>query len=76
MVCGICIGSSLALNGAVAHAFNDVFFKGLLFMAAARCSMSRDERRPGISAVGVRASADGIRPQYQDAGSTRLSGAW
>jgi multicomponent Na+:H+ antiporter subunit D len=33
MVCGIGIGSSLALNGAVAHAFNDVFFKGLLFMA-------------------------------------------
>ena len=33
MVCGIGIGSALALNGAVAHAFNDVFFKGLLFMA-------------------------------------------
>ena len=33
MVCGIGIGSSLALNGAVAHAFNDVFFKGLLFMS-------------------------------------------
>ena len=33
MVCGIGIGSALALNGAVAHAFNDVIFKGLLFMA-------------------------------------------
>ena len=33
MVCGIGIGTSLALNGAVAHAFNDVIFKGLLFMA-------------------------------------------
>ncbi len=33
MVCGIGIGTSLALNGAVAHAFNDVFFKGLLFMS-------------------------------------------
>ena len=32
MVCGIGIGTSLALNGAVAHAFNDVIFKGLLFM--------------------------------------------
>ncbi|WP_395341562.1 Na(+)/H(+) antiporter subunit D [Ningiella sp. W23] len=32
MVCGIGIGSALALNGAVAHAFNDVIFKGLLFM--------------------------------------------
>ena len=33
MVCGIGIGTSLALNGAVAHAFNDVIFKGLLFMS-------------------------------------------
>ena len=32
MVCGIGIGTNLALNGAVAHAFNDVLFKGLLFM--------------------------------------------
>ncbi|GAA0858216.1 Na(+)/H(+) antiporter subunit D [Aliiglaciecola litoralis] len=32
MVCGIGIGTELALNGAVAHAFNDVIFKGLLFM--------------------------------------------
>ncbi len=33
MVCGIGIGTSLALNGAVSHAFNDVLFKGLLFMS-------------------------------------------
>ena len=33
MVCGIGIGTALALNGAVAHAFNDVLFKGLLFMS-------------------------------------------
>lgn len=32
MVVGIGIGTSLALNGAVAHAFNDVIFKGLLMM--------------------------------------------
>jgi multicomponent Na+:H+ antiporter subunit D len=32
MVCGIGIGTQLAINGAVAHAFNDVLFKGLLFM--------------------------------------------
>lgn len=32
MVCGVGLGSALALNGAVAHAFNDVIFKGLLFM--------------------------------------------
>lgn len=33
MVVGIGIGTDLAINGAVAHAFNDVLFKGLLFMS-------------------------------------------
>jgi len=33
MVTGIGIGTALAVNGAVAHAFADVIFKGLLFMA-------------------------------------------
>ena len=33
MVCGIGIGTQLALNGAISHAFNDVIFKGLLFMS-------------------------------------------
>jgi multicomponent Na+:H+ antiporter subunit D len=33
MVCGIGVGTALALNGAVSHAFNDVIFKGLLFMS-------------------------------------------
>ena len=33
MVVGIGLGSALALNGAVSHAFADVMFKGLLFMA-------------------------------------------
>jgi multicomponent Na+:H+ antiporter subunit D len=33
MVCGIGIGTTLAINGAVSHAFNDVIFKGLLFMS-------------------------------------------
>ncbi len=32
MVVGIGIGTDLALNGAISHAFNDVIFKGLLFM--------------------------------------------
>ncbi|MDH3666321.1 MAG: Na(+)/H(+) antiporter subunit D [Paracoccaceae bacterium] len=32
MVCGIGIGTAMALNGAISHAFNDVVFKGLLFM--------------------------------------------
>ncbi len=33
MVIGVGIGTSLALNGAVSHAFADVLFKGLLMMA-------------------------------------------
>ena len=33
MVCGIGVGTALALNGAVGHAFNDILFKGLLFMS-------------------------------------------
>ncbi len=33
MVTGIGIGTALAINGAVSHAFNDVVFKGLLFMS-------------------------------------------
>jgi len=32
MVVGIGIGTHLAMNGAIAHAFNDILFKGLLFM--------------------------------------------
>ena len=33
MVVGIGIGTELAINGAVSHAFNDVLFKGLLMMS-------------------------------------------
>jgi multicomponent Na+:H+ antiporter subunit D len=33
MVVGVGLGTELALNGAVAHAFADILFKGLLFMA-------------------------------------------
>jgi multicomponent Na+:H+ antiporter subunit D len=33
MVCAIGVGTTLALNGAVAHAFNEVIFKGLLLMS-------------------------------------------
>ena len=32
MVCGVGLGTALAINGAISHAFNDVIFKGLLFM--------------------------------------------
>ena len=33
MVAGVGIGTEMAVNGAVAHAFADVIFKGLLFMS-------------------------------------------
>lgn len=32
MICGIGIGTELAINGAISHAFNDVIFKSLLMM--------------------------------------------
>ena len=34
MVCGVGIGTALALNGAAAHAFAHILYKGLLFMGA------------------------------------------
>ncbi len=34
MVCGVGIGTALALNGAAAHAFAHIIYKGLLFMGA------------------------------------------
>jgi len=34
MVCAVGIGTQLALNGAAAHAFAHIIYKGLLFMAA------------------------------------------
>jgi len=33
MVCGIGIGTELAINGAISHAVNDILFKALLFMS-------------------------------------------
>ena len=42
MLTGIGIGTSLALNGAVAHAFSDVIFKGLLFMTMGVCYIASD----------------------------------
>jgi multicomponent Na+:H+ antiporter subunit D len=34
MVCGIGIGTAMAVNGAVAHAYAHIIYKGLLFMGA------------------------------------------
>lgn len=34
MVCGVGIGTALAVNGAAAHAFCHIFYKGLLMMSA------------------------------------------
>lgn len=34
MVCGVGLGAHLALNGAAAHAVGNIFYKGLLLMAA------------------------------------------
>lgn len=34
MVCGVGIGTALAVNGSAAHAFSHIFYKGLLMMSA------------------------------------------
>jgi multicomponent Na+:H+ antiporter subunit D len=34
MVCGVGLGSQMALNGSSAHAFSHIFYKGLLMMSA------------------------------------------
>jgi multicomponent Na+:H+ antiporter subunit D len=34
MVCGVGLGTALAINGASAHAFSHIFYKGLLMMSA------------------------------------------
>ncbi|NQU44453.1 Na(+)/H(+) antiporter subunit D [bacterium] len=34
MVCGVGLGTALAINGASAHAFSHIFYKGLLLMSA------------------------------------------
>lgn len=34
MVCGVGLGTALAVNGASAHAFSHIFYKGLLMMSA------------------------------------------
>lgn len=45
MVVGIGIGTELALNGAVAHAFADVIFKGLLMMTMGAVLFTTGEMR-------------------------------
>ena len=45
MVVGVGIGTDLALNGAVAHAFADVIFKGLLMMTMGAVLWSTGEMR-------------------------------
>lgn len=45
MICGIGLGTPLALNGAVAHAFCDILYIGLLFMVAGSVLYMTGKRR-------------------------------
>ncbi|MDP6709217.1 MAG: Na(+)/H(+) antiporter subunit D [Alphaproteobacteria bacterium] len=45
MVCGIGIGSEMALNGAAAHAFTHIIYKALLLMSAGSVLMMTGGRR-------------------------------
>ena len=51
MVVAVGIGSELALNGAVAHAFVHIIYKALLFMSMGRCFIrSARSRRQNLVA--------------------------
>lgn len=45
MVTGVGIGTALALNGTVSHAFSHIFYKGLLMMAAGAVIYATGRRR-------------------------------
>lgn len=45
MLCGVGIGTAMAISGAVAHAFNNILYKGLLFMGAGSILHMTGERR-------------------------------
>lgn len=45
MVCGVGVGTPLALSGSAAHAFCHILYKGLLFMAAGAVALRAGEQR-------------------------------
>ncbi len=45
MVAGVGIGTAMAINGAVAHAFNNILYKSLLFMGAGSVLYTTGETR-------------------------------
>jgi multicomponent Na+:H+ antiporter subunit D len=45
MVCGVGIGTALALNGAAAHAFTHIVYKALLLMSAGAVLMQTERRK-------------------------------
>ena len=45
MVCGVGLGSELAINGVTAHALNNIIYKGLLFMGAGAVIHATGRRR-------------------------------
>jgi len=45
MICGIGIGTEMALNGAAAHAFTHIIYKGLLLMSAGSVLYMTDRRK-------------------------------
>ena len=53
MVCGVGIGTELALNGATAHAFAHILYKALLFMGAGAVLHLGDDQTDPFLAYGV-----------------------
>jgi len=73
MVCGIGIGTALALNGAVAHAVCHILYKGLLFMAVGAVAY-RTGRERLSDLGGLRATMPATLALYM-VGALSISGA-
>jgi multicomponent Na+:H+ antiporter subunit D len=72
MVAGAGIGTALAVNGAVAHAFTNIFAKGLLFMAAGAVLNATGRR--GLTGLGGLYRAMPITLVMYAAGALSISG--
>jgi multicomponent Na+:H+ antiporter subunit D len=73
MVAGVGLGTSLALSGAVAHAFSHILYKGLLFMATGALIHATGRRR--LSQLGGLAGAVPATLVFYMVGALSISGA-
>jgi multicomponent Na+:H+ antiporter subunit D len=73
MVTGVGLGTSLAINGTVAHAFSHILYKGLLFMATGAVVQATGRRR--LTDLGGLAAAMPATLALYMIGALSISGA-